>query len=111
MCNITEKAPNAPIKADLRPLTHGMLVWQNGEASAKYIRGTLILRLATDLYTLPSEVLIYGAVKAMVLVELDEVNGRRASTEADLEIARAESANLQRQPDLRERLEDSEGQL
>ncbi|RZR86871.1 hypothetical protein BHM03_00014157 [Ensete ventricosum] len=68
MCNISEKAPDAPIEADLRPLTHGMLVWQNGEASTKYIRGTLILRLAIDLYTLPSEVLIYGAVKAMVLL-------------------------------------------
>ncbi|RWW85583.1 hypothetical protein BHE74_00005725 [Ensete ventricosum] len=45
-------------------------------------------------------------------VELDEANGRRASAEADLEAARAESANLRRQlADSREQLDDSEGQL
>ncbi|RWW46514.1 hypothetical protein BHE74_00047548 [Ensete ventricosum] len=45
-------------------------------------------------------------------LELDEANGRRASVEADLEVARAESASLERQlVDLRERLDDSEGQL
>ncbi|RWV94972.1 hypothetical protein GW17_00042443, partial [Ensete ventricosum] len=45
-------------------------------------------------------------------VELDEVNGRRASMEADLEKARSESTSLERQlADLRERLGDSEGQL
>ncbi|RRT81830.1 hypothetical protein B296_00021216, partial [Ensete ventricosum] len=119
MCNIPEKAPVGPLEADLRPLTHGMLVWQNGEASAKYIQGTLIPRLAIDLYTLSSEVLIDGAVKAMVLslvehlrVELDEVNNHRPLVEADLEIARVELANLQRQlADLQEQLDDSEGQL
>ncbi|RRT33837.1 hypothetical protein B296_00057693 [Ensete ventricosum] len=49
MCNIPEKALDAPLEADLRPLTHGIL-------------------LATDLYTLPSEVLMDGVAKAMVLV-------------------------------------------
>ncbi|RRT34544.1 hypothetical protein B296_00047955, partial [Ensete ventricosum] len=45
-------------------------------------------------------------------VELDEANGRRASVEVDLEVARAESASLERQlADLYERLGDSEGQL
>ncbi|RRT82084.1 hypothetical protein B296_00013901, partial [Ensete ventricosum] len=52
---------------DLRPLTHGTPVWQSGEASATYIRGMLLPRLASNLYTLPSEVLMDGATKAMVL--------------------------------------------
>ncbi|RWW44404.1 hypothetical protein BHE74_00049852 [Ensete ventricosum] len=111
MCNLPERAP---LETDLKPLPHGMLVWQNGEASATYIRGTLILQLATNLYTLSSEVLMDGAAKAIVLdlkeggnpdamaavevraseaqslakhlrVELNEANGCRASTEADLE--------------------------
>ncbi|RRT79600.1 hypothetical protein B296_00005180 [Ensete ventricosum] len=67
MCNLPERAPDAPLDVDLRPLTHGMLVWQDREALAKYIRGTPIPRLASDLYTLPSEVLMDGAAKAMVL--------------------------------------------
>ncbi|RRT79820.1 hypothetical protein B296_00000516 [Ensete ventricosum] len=45
-------------------------------------------------------------------VELDEANDRRASVEMDLEVARSESASLERQPaDLQEQLGDSEGQL
>ncbi|RWW62739.1 hypothetical protein BHE74_00030116 [Ensete ventricosum] len=112
MCNLLEQASDAPLEPDLRPLTHGMPVWQRGEASATYIRGMLIPRLATDLYTLPSEVLMDGATKAMVLVTLVEANGRRALVEADLEVARAESTSIERQlADLRERLDDSEGQL
>ncbi|RRT58376.1 hypothetical protein B296_00038443 [Ensete ventricosum] len=67
MCNLPERAFDAPLEPDLRPLTYGMPVWQSGEASATYIRGMLIPRLATDLYTLPSEVLMDGATKAMVL--------------------------------------------
>ncbi|RRT66784.1 hypothetical protein B296_00019513 [Ensete ventricosum] len=98
MCILSERAFDAPLEPDLRPLTHGMPVWQNGEASATYIRGMLIPWLATNLYTLPSEVLMDEATKAMVL--------------ADLEMARAESASLERQlVDLQERLDDSEGQL
>ncbi|RZS08471.1 hypothetical protein BHM03_00039455 [Ensete ventricosum] len=70
MCNLLEQAFDAPLEPDLRPLTHGMPVWQRGEALATYIRGMLIPRLATDLYTLPSEVLMDGAAKAMVLMVL-----------------------------------------
>ncbi|RWW71577.1 hypothetical protein BHE74_00020660 [Ensete ventricosum] len=67
MCNLPKQASDAPLDPDLRPLTHGMLVWQSGEASTTYIRGVLLPRLALDLYTLPSEVLMDGAAKAMVL--------------------------------------------
>ncbi|RRT43270.1 hypothetical protein B296_00030749 [Ensete ventricosum] len=137
MCNLPEQASDVPLDPDLRPPTHGTPVWQNGEASTTYIRGVLLPRLALDLYTLPSEVLMDGAAKAMVLggnpdvvaaaevraveaqslaehlrVELDEANDRRASVEVDLEKARSESASLERQlADLHERLGDSEGQL
>ncbi|RZR82871.1 hypothetical protein BHM03_00009399 [Ensete ventricosum] len=31
MCNLPERAPEAPLDVDLRPLTHGMIVWQDGE--------------------------------------------------------------------------------
>ncbi|RRT49685.1 hypothetical protein B296_00050453 [Ensete ventricosum] len=68
MCNLPEGAFDAPLEPDLRPLTHEMLVWQSGEALATYIRGMLILRLAMNLYTLLSEVLMDGAAKAMVLL-------------------------------------------
>ncbi|RRT34180.1 hypothetical protein B296_00059010 [Ensete ventricosum] len=137
MCNLPEQASDAPLDPDLRPLTHGTPVWQSGEASATYIRGMLLPRLASDLYTLSSEVLMDGAAKVTVLfpeptlsgglirptaeaqslaehlrVELDEANGHRASVEADLEKARLESASMERQlADLDEWLEDSEGQL
>ncbi|RRT39000.1 hypothetical protein B296_00045988 [Ensete ventricosum] len=115
MCNLLEQAFDAPLDPDLRPLTHGTLVWQRGEASATYIRGVLLPRLASDLYTLPSEVLMDGAAKAMVLrlrIELDEANNCRASIEAELEKSRSESTSLERQlADLRERLGDSEGQF
>ncbi|RZS15323.1 hypothetical protein BHM03_00047185, partial [Ensete ventricosum] len=66
MCNLSEQTSDAPLDPDLRPLTHGTPVWQSGEASATYIRGVLLPRLASDLYTLPSEVLMDGAAKAMV---------------------------------------------
>ncbi|RZR95691.1 hypothetical protein BHM03_00024563 [Ensete ventricosum] len=132
MCNLPERDSDAPLEPDLRSLTHGTPIWQNGEASTTYIRGILIPRLATDLYTLMSEVLMDGAAKAMVLdlkeggnpdvvvaaevraseaqslaehlrVELDEANGRRVLVEVDLEMAPAESARLERQlADLRE---------
>ncbi|RWW41557.1 hypothetical protein BHE74_00052966, partial [Ensete ventricosum] len=107
----------------------------------------------TDLYTLPSEVLMDGAAKALVLnqhyqttmfdrvhdagrvitsldgkvnllcQELQDLkeggnpdvvaaNDCRALADADLEIARAESASLERQlADLQEQLDDYEGQL
>ncbi|RRT44261.1 hypothetical protein B296_00044344 [Ensete ventricosum] len=31
MCNLLERAPEAPLDVDLRPLTHGMIVWQDRE--------------------------------------------------------------------------------
>ncbi|RRT84285.1 hypothetical protein B296_00000155 [Ensete ventricosum] len=55
MCNLPEQAFDAPLDPDLRPLTHGTSVWQSGEASATYIRGVLLPRLASNLYTLPSK--------------------------------------------------------
>ncbi|RRT36503.1 hypothetical protein B296_00025867 [Ensete ventricosum] len=67
MCNLPEQAFDAPLDPDLRPLMHGTPVWKSGEASTTYIRGMLLPRLASDLYTLPSEVLMDGAAKAMVL--------------------------------------------
>ncbi|RZS21534.1 hypothetical protein BHM03_00054187, partial [Ensete ventricosum] len=147
MCNLPERSSDAPLNPDLSPLTHGTQVWQSGEASATYIRGMLIPRLATDLYTLLSEVLMDGAAKAMVLNQhyqttlFDHVHdaGRVitsldskvtllrqelqdlkeggnpnaiAAAEADLEVAQAGSASLERQlADLWERLGDSEDQL
>ncbi|RRT78694.1 hypothetical protein B296_00011606 [Ensete ventricosum] len=115
MCNLPEQASDAPLDPDLRSLTHGTPVWQSREFSATYIRGVLLPRLASYLYTLPSEMLMDGATKSMVLrlrIELDEANNCRASVEAELEKSRSESASLERQlADLRERLGDSEGQL
>ncbi|RRT75164.1 hypothetical protein B296_00006337 [Ensete ventricosum] len=67
MCNLPEQASDAPLVPDLRPLTHGTPFWQSGEASATYIRGVLLPRLASDLYILLSEVLMDGTAKAMVL--------------------------------------------
>ncbi|RZS01094.1 hypothetical protein BHM03_00030900, partial [Ensete ventricosum] len=67
MCNLPEQASDTPLDPDLRPLMHGTPAWQSGEASATYIRGVLLPRLASDLYTLPSKVLMDGAAKAMVL--------------------------------------------
>ncbi|RZR70467.1 hypothetical protein BHM03_00000075 [Ensete ventricosum] len=67
MSSLPERAPDAPLEIDLAPLTYGDGIWLDGEASAKYIRATQIPKLASDLYTLPSEVLMDGATKAMVL--------------------------------------------
>ncbi|RRT33197.1 hypothetical protein B296_00058346 [Ensete ventricosum] len=59
MCNLPKQAtPVAGV---------GTSVWQSGEASATYIRGVLLPWLASELYTLPSKVLMDGAAKAMVL--------------------------------------------
>ncbi|RZS23152.1 hypothetical protein BHM03_00056020 [Ensete ventricosum] len=68
MCNLPKQASDAPLDPNLRPLTHGTSVCQSGEASATYIQGVLLPRLALDLYTLTSEVLMDRAAKAMVLV-------------------------------------------
>ncbi|RRT62529.1 hypothetical protein B296_00030730 [Ensete ventricosum] len=67
MSSLPERAPDAPLEIDLAPLTYEDGIWLDGEASAKYIRATQIPKLASDLYTLPSEVLMDGTTKAMVL--------------------------------------------
>ncbi|RRT50792.1 hypothetical protein B296_00037882, partial [Ensete ventricosum] len=46
---------------------HGGQVWLDGEASTTYVHATQIPRLARDMYTLPSEVLMARAAKALVL--------------------------------------------
>ncbi|RWW42755.1 hypothetical protein BHE74_00051664, partial [Ensete ventricosum] len=47
--------------------THGGQVWLDSEASTTYVRATQIPRLAGEMYTLPSEVLMARAAKALVL--------------------------------------------
>ncbi|RWW78337.1 hypothetical protein BHE74_00013484 [Ensete ventricosum] len=66
--NRLEVIVDALFEFDLSPLTHGSRIWQDGEASAKYVGGTQVPQLAVDLYTLPSEVLMDQAVKTLVLV-------------------------------------------
>ncbi|RZS08460.1 hypothetical protein BHM03_00039443 [Ensete ventricosum] len=66
--NQLERAPNVPLKIDLTPLMHGMQIWLDGEASVRYAQGTHIPRLAIDLYSLSSKVLMNQAAKSMVLV-------------------------------------------
>ncbi|RRT81125.1 hypothetical protein B296_00015273, partial [Ensete ventricosum] len=103
MCNLPEQASGAPLDPDLRPLTHGTSVWQSGEASATYIRGVLLPRLASDLYTILSKVLMDGAAKAMVLNQhyqaalFDRVHGAgRVITSLDgkMTLLRQELQNL-----------------
>ncbi|RWW62007.1 hypothetical protein BHE74_00030890 [Ensete ventricosum] len=88
MCSIPECAPDAPLDIDLTPLIHGMRVWLDGEASARYIQGTLIPRLASDLYTLLSEVLLDETTKAMVL--LTELRGQLDDSESRLRSTRTQ---------------------
>ncbi|RRT50050.1 hypothetical protein B296_00027120 [Ensete ventricosum] len=61
--------------------------WDAGLAKrgsfGQYIRGTLIPRLASDLYTLPSEVLMDGATK---VIELDLKEGGDPNTVAATEV-------------------------
>ncbi|RWW60548.1 hypothetical protein BHE74_00032451 [Ensete ventricosum] len=96
MCNLPERASDAPLDPDLRPLTHGTPEGGNSDAVATVeVRATEVQSLAEHLR-----------------VELDEANIRQASVEANLEVARVGLASLERQlADLRERLGDSEGQL
>ncbi|RRT75106.1 hypothetical protein B296_00011141 [Ensete ventricosum] len=100
MCNLSEQAYDAPLDPNLRPLTHGTPVWQSGEASVTYIRGMLLPRLASDLYTLPSEVLMDGAAKAMVLMSLlrqelhDLKEGRNPDAVAAAEARAAEAQSI-----------------
>ncbi|RRT85930.1 hypothetical protein B296_00000366 [Ensete ventricosum] len=66
--NLPEHALDVPLEIDLAPLTYGDGIWLDGEALTKYIRATHIPKLAFDLYTLSSKVLMDEAPKAMVLV-------------------------------------------
>ncbi|RWV94826.1 hypothetical protein GW17_00042602 [Ensete ventricosum] len=45
-----KRAPDAPLEVELTPLTHGMRVWQDGEAFVKYARAMQIPTLAANLY-------------------------------------------------------------
>ncbi|RWV80518.1 hypothetical protein GW17_00058205 [Ensete ventricosum] len=77
MSSQPEHALDVPLEIDLAPLTYGDGIWLDGEASTKYIRATQIPKLAFDLYTLSSKVLMDEAAKAMVLarhpgVEIEE---------------------------------------
>ncbi|RWW36728.1 hypothetical protein BHE74_00058271, partial [Ensete ventricosum] len=74
MSNLPKHALDAPLEIDLAPLTYRDGIWLDGEASTKYIRATQIPKLASDLYTLPSEVLMDGAAKAMVLVSFSSAH-------------------------------------
>ncbi|RRT52211.1 hypothetical protein B296_00031051 [Ensete ventricosum] len=65
MSSLPERAPDMLLEIDLA--IYGDGIWLDREASTKYIRATQIPKLAFDLYTLPSEVLMDGAAKAMVL--------------------------------------------
>ncbi|RRT73609.1 hypothetical protein B296_00016242 [Ensete ventricosum] len=91
MSNQPEHASDAPLEIDLTSLTHGTWIWLDGEASAQYTRGMQIPPLATDLYTLSSEVLMDRVAKTMVLslaenlqAELEEVTRQRESLEKEL---------------------------
>ncbi|RRT82572.1 hypothetical protein B296_00010020 [Ensete ventricosum] len=68
--NRPEQASDVALEVDLAPLTHGTRIWHDERASMRYLRGTQIPRLAVDLYTLLSEVLMDKATKTMVLIEL-----------------------------------------
>ncbi|RRT75772.1 hypothetical protein B296_00005907 [Ensete ventricosum] len=78
MSSLPKRAPDAPLEMDLTPLTYREGIWLDGEASTKYIRATQIPKLASDLYTLSSKVLMDGAVKAMVLDALQADLPRQA---------------------------------
>ncbi|RZS19785.1 hypothetical protein BHM03_00052221 [Ensete ventricosum] len=114
MSNLPDRAPDAPLEQNLMPLTYREGIWLDGEALVKYIRATQIPKLASNLYTLSSELLMDEAAKAMVLAqsladnlqgELDEASRCRESVEPELGEAQELLADLQRQ------LIDSQGKL
>ncbi|RRT39618.1 hypothetical protein B296_00057019, partial [Ensete ventricosum] len=69
MSSLPERTLDVPLE-DLAPLTYEAGIWLDREALTKYIRAKQIPRLASDLYTLSSKVLMDRAVKAMVLSAL-----------------------------------------
>ncbi|RRT52469.1 hypothetical protein B296_00007210 [Ensete ventricosum] len=96
MCNLPEQASDTPLDPDLRSLTHGTGLAERGGLGHIY----------------PRRVDPAVGVRPHLRVGLDEANDRRALVEADLKVARSESASLERQlVDLREQLGDSESQL
>ncbi|RZR74083.1 hypothetical protein BHM03_00031752 [Ensete ventricosum] len=112
MSSLPEQDPDAPLELHLSPLTHDSRIWQDGAASTKYVWEVQIPRLATDLYTLPSEVLIDRAAKIMVSVELEEATRRRQSLEIELSEVKDLLGDLQNQlNDARELLGVSQSQL
>ncbi|RWV88088.1 hypothetical protein GW17_00049858 [Ensete ventricosum] len=82
--NRPEQASDVALEVDLAPLTHGTRIWHDERASVCYLRGTQIPRLAVDLYTLLSEVLMDQATKAIVLGQLAEVRERLDDSEEQL---------------------------
>ncbi|RRT46298.1 hypothetical protein B296_00039157 [Ensete ventricosum] len=86
MSNLPDHAPDAPLEQNLMPLTYREGIWLDGEALVKYIRATQIPKLASNLYTLSSELLMDEAAKAMVLIETEllELTRSKDALRADL---------------------------
>ncbi|RRT61825.1 hypothetical protein B296_00008693 [Ensete ventricosum] len=93
-----ERASDVPLEVDLTQMAHGGQVWLDDEASTTYIHAMQIPRLAGDMYTLSSEVLMARATKALVLIAL--LHGSNGLGTRCRQLA-----------DALERLADSEGQL
>ncbi|RWW80559.1 hypothetical protein BHE74_00011083 [Ensete ventricosum] len=79
-----KQASDVALEVDLAPLTHGTQIWHDERASVRYLQGTQIPRLAVDLYTLLSEVLMDKATKTIVLGQLAEVQERLDDSEEQL---------------------------
>ncbi|RWW46394.1 hypothetical protein BHE74_00047679, partial [Ensete ventricosum] len=67
MMELLMRDPNMPLEVRWSSLKQGTKVWADRSSSADYARGVLIPRLAVDLYSSPSEVLIDWALKSVVL--------------------------------------------
>ncbi|RRT40641.1 hypothetical protein B296_00043037 [Ensete ventricosum] len=70
MTDLPLSDPDVPLEAQWPNLKQGTKVWVDGAASREYDRGVLIPRLAVDLYSSSSELLIDRALKSMVLVSI-----------------------------------------
>ncbi|RWV84806.1 hypothetical protein BHE74_00041208 [Ensete ventricosum] len=97
-CTPEEQASDAPLEVNLAPLTRGTWIWHDGEASLRYLRGTQIPRLATDLYTLSYEVLIDQAIKSMVLMETELLKMAQAKDRLRAEIPREVIEDYKKSP-------------
>ncbi|RWW07294.1 hypothetical protein GW17_00029329 [Ensete ventricosum] len=89
MCNLPERAPDAPLEIDLAPLTYGDEIWLDGEAS----EGGDLNAVAVD-EARASEA---QSLADNLQTELDEVNRHRESVEKELSEARGLLADLRRQ--------------